>query len=94
MLVIVLVKLHVVGGILKSGLHKDYPGHDGPRNTSKVLSGDRRQVGEASAFRNPGTAEQSHVGHCEMDNHADTCCLFPILFLSTSQERFVMWCHS
>jgi len=42
---------------------------------SKVLFGERRQVGEASTFRNPRTAEQSQVGQCEMDSHADTCCL-------------------
>jgi len=50
------------------------PGHGGPRNASKVLSGDRRQVGEASAFRNPRIVEQNQAGHCEMANHADTYC--------------------
>jgi len=51
------------------------PGHGGPRNMSKVKSGDRRHVSKASTYRNEGAAEQSQVGQCEIDSHADTCCL-------------------
>jgi len=42
---------------------------------SKVLSRDRRQVAEAGTYRNQGAEDQSQVGQCKMDSHADTCCL-------------------
>jgi len=50
-------------------------GRWGPRNASKVKTSDRRTINQANTSRyqlNPG---ESQVGMCELDSHADTCCL-------------------
>jgi len=61
-------------------------GRGGPRNLSKVKSGDRRAVSSASSHRNQDVPEVQQVGKCKMDSHADISCLganfIPIYFTS------------
>jgi len=76
------------GGVSYGSQHVHFqqglPGRGGPRTMSKVKSGDRRAVGSASSHRNQDVPEVQQVGKCEMDSHADTCCLganfIPIYF--------------
>ena len=59
-------------------------GCGGPRNVSKIKSGNRREVNSTSTHRNQESPEGQQVGQCKMDSHADTCCLgsnfIPIYF--------------
>ena len=60
------------------------PTHGNSRNVSKVNSRGRQSVNETSSQREQGLPEGAQVGQCEMDSHADTCCLgsnfIPIYF--------------
>jgi len=78
------------GGASYGGRHVHFQqglplaGQGGPRNTFKVKSGIRREIGSASTHRNQDMPDTQQVGECEMDSHADTCCLgsnfIPIYF--------------
>ena len=45
------------------------------QSNSKVQSGDRRQIAGAHTDRINDPSEANVTGQCELDNHADTCCL-------------------
>jgi len=68
------------GGASYGGRHVQFQqglpqGRGGPRTISKVKSGARRTVNSASSHRDQDIPESQQVGECEMDSHADTCCL-------------------
>jgi len=48
-------------------------GRGGPRNMSAVKTSERRKG--VSVGKVEGLVKESQVGTCELDNHADTCCL-------------------
>jgi len=78
------------GGASYGGRHVQFQqglppaGRGGPRNTFKVKSGIRRGISSANTHRNQDMPDTQQVGECEMDSHADTCCLgsnfIPIYF--------------
>ena len=51
---------------------------------SKVKTSDQRAINGVKTSRNQVTPNEGYVGMCEMDSHADTCCLgmnfIPIYF--------------